>query len=152
MSDKNKALTEIALSNSIPFRYSCNICAPSGICTICGREYLMSELPRVAVEYSTDCLLREVMREYLTSANTLDNFEESVAECYPETVNIVWIEYDTVSALQELDPVSWEIRGRTVRWKSHQIRQRFVQTSCDADLKFAIPSVKYSLCSPDLPM
>ena len=36
-------------------------------------------------------------------------FERSVTDCYSETVKIGWIEYDTVSALKELDPVSWDI-------------------------------------------
>ena len=35
--------------------------------------------------------------------------ELSVAESYPETVNIDWINYDTATAIKELDPVSWEI-------------------------------------------
>ena len=53
--------------------------------------------------------MREILREHLTPANTLEAFEQSVAECYPETVKIGWIEYDTVSALKELDPISWDI-------------------------------------------
>lgn len=69
----------------------------------------MYELPGVAVEFGTDWLVREILREQLTPANTLEAFEESVAECYPETVKIGWIEYDTVSALKELDPVSWDM-------------------------------------------
>jgi len=69
----------------------------------------MYELPEIAVEYGTEWLLREILREHLTPANTLEAFEQSVAECYPETVKIGWIEYDTVSALKELDPVSWDM-------------------------------------------
>ena len=69
----------------------------------------MYELPGVAVEYGADWLVRKILREQLTPANTLGAFEESVAECYPETVKIGWIEYDTVSALKELDPVSWDM-------------------------------------------
>lgn len=42
-------------------------------------------------------------------ANLSEAFEQSVTECYPETVKIGWIEYDTVSALKELDPVSWSL-------------------------------------------
>ena len=51
--------------------------------------------------------MREILREHLTPSNTLEAFEQSVAECYPESVKIGWIEYDTVSALKELDPISW---------------------------------------------
>ena len=45
----------------------------------------------------------------MNPANTLERFEQSVADCYPETVKIGWIEYHTVSALKELDPVSWNM-------------------------------------------
>ena len=69
----------------------------------------MFELPEVGVEYGTDWLLHEFLRAHLDPANTLEAFEQSVAECYPESVKIGWIEYDTVSALKELDPISWDI-------------------------------------------
>jgi len=69
----------------------------------------MFELPQVSVEFGTDWLRREILREHLTPADTLEAFEHSVTECYPETVKIGWIEYDTASALKELDPVSWNI-------------------------------------------
>ncbi len=69
----------------------------------------MFELPNVGVEYGTDWLFRELVREHLTPADTREAFEQSVAECYPETVKIGWIETDTISALKELDPISWDI-------------------------------------------
>lgn len=69
----------------------------------------MFEVPGIGVEYGTEWLLQEILREHLTPANTLEVFEQSVADCYPETVKIGWIEYDTVSALKELDPVSWNM-------------------------------------------
>ena len=109
MNDITKALTQIAISKSIPFCYSCYTRAPSGKCATCFTDDLMFELPGIGVEYGTDWLLREILREHLTPANTLEAFERSVAECYPESVKIGWIEYDTVSALKELDPVSWEL-------------------------------------------
>jgi hypothetical protein len=102
-----ESLTQIAIRKSIPFCYGCYTRAPSGRCTQCQSDDLMYELPGVGVEYGTDWLVREILREQLTPPNTLEAFEESVAECYPETVKIGWIEYDTVSALKELDPISW---------------------------------------------
>lgn len=42
-------------------------------------------------------------------ADTSTAFEESVRQCYPEEVTIGWITYDTVAAIRELDPVSWEL-------------------------------------------
>ena len=104
-----KTLTQIAVSKAIPFCYSCYTRAPSGKCTLCHSDDLMFELPGIGVEYGTHWLLRELLAEHLFPADTLEAFEQSVADCYSDTVKIGWIEYDTVSALKELDPVSWNI-------------------------------------------
>lgn len=109
MDDITQALTHIALRKSIPFCYSCYARAPSGKCSTCGSDDLMNELPGVGVEYGTDWLLTEILREHLDPANTLEAFEQSVADCYSDTVKIGWIEYDTATAIKELDPVSWEM-------------------------------------------
>src|SRR5262249_485245 len=66
-------------------------------------------LPGVGVEYGVDWVIRELLDSHLTSANTLESFEQSIADCYPETVKIGWIEYDTATAIKTLDPVSWRI-------------------------------------------
>jgi hypothetical protein len=104
-----KALTQIAISKAIPFCYACNTRAPFARCATCLRDDLMFELPNVGFEYGSTWLLREITREHLTPADTHEAFEQSVAECYPETVKIGWIAYDTVTAIKELDPVSWKI-------------------------------------------
>ena len=109
MNDFNEALSQIAQSKSVPFCYGCYAKAPTGRCTICGSDDLMLEYPGCGVEYGTEWIIREILRAHLTPANTLEAFEQSVSECYPETVKIGWIEYDTVSALKELDPVSWSL-------------------------------------------
>ncbi len=104
-----EALTQIAVSKAIPFCYGCYTRAPSGRCATCLSDDLMFELPNVGVEYGTNWLLREILREHLTPTDTHGAFEQSVAECYPETVKIGWIEYDAVTAIKELDPVSWKM-------------------------------------------
>lgn len=69
----------------------------------------MRELPGIGVEYGVDWVIRELLDSHLTPANTLESFEQSVAECYSETVKIGWIEFDTASAIKTLDPVSWNL-------------------------------------------
>lgn len=103
------AMTQIAISKAVPFCYRCYTRAPSGRCTLCHSDDLMFELPGVGVEYGTDWLLREILAEHLSPADTLEAFEQFIVDCYPETVKIGWIEYDTASAIQGLDPVSWNI-------------------------------------------
>ena len=76
-----EALTQFAISKAIPFCYGCYTRAPSGSCSKCLSDDLMFELPQVGVEYGTDWLLREILREHLTPANTTEAFEQSVAEC-----------------------------------------------------------------------
>ena len=109
MDEITKVLAQIAFSKSIPFCNSCYTRAPSGTCATCLSDDLMLEYPNCGVEYGVEWIIREILREHLTPANTLEAFEESVAECYPETVKIGWIEYDCVSALKDLEPVSWDI-------------------------------------------
>jgi hypothetical protein len=109
MQDFQEALSQNAQSKSIPFCYGCYSKAPSVRCATCGSDDLMLEYPGCDVEYGTEWIIRKILREHLTPADTLEAFEQSVTDCYPETVKIGWIEYDTVSALKELDPVSWDL-------------------------------------------
>lgn len=102
-------LAKIAFRKTTPFCYGCYLKAPTGKCQLCGSDDLMRELPGVGVEYGVDWVIRELIREHVTPANTCDSFEVSVSECYPETVKIGWIEYDTAAAIKELDPVSWKM-------------------------------------------
>ncbi len=78
----------------------------------CGRKFKRLSLlcleAKQGVEFDTDWLLCEIPREHLTQAATKVSLELSVAESYPETVNIDWTNYDTATAIRELDPVSWE--------------------------------------------
>jgi hypothetical protein len=69
----------------------------------------MLEYPGCGVEYGTEWIIREILSEHLSVANTHEAFEQAVTDCYPETAKIGWIEYDTVRALKELDPVSWTV-------------------------------------------
>ena len=79
----------------------------------CGRKFIRLSLlcleAKQGVEFGTDWLLCEVLREHLTQADTNVSLELSVAESYPGTVNIDWINYDTSTAIKVLDLVSWEM-------------------------------------------
>lgn len=102
-------LTALAYAKTHPFCYCCYKRAPSGRCLNCYSDDLMRELPGVGVEYGTDWVIESLVSENLTEADTERAFEETVSECYPETVKIGWIEYDTASAIKELDPTSWQM-------------------------------------------
>ena len=79
----------------------------------CGRKFIQLPLlcleAKHGVELGTDWLLCEILREHLTLADTNVSLDLSVAESYLETVNIDWINYDAATAINELDPVFWEM-------------------------------------------
>ena len=58
----------------------------------CGRKFIQFSLhcleAKQGVEFGNDWVLREILPKHLTSADTNVSFEQYVAECYPETVNI----------------------------------------------------------------
>jgi hypothetical protein len=101
-------LEKIAFKMTIPFCYSCYKEAPTGRCVSCGSDDLMRLLQGIGCEYGVDWVIREIVKS-IESVDTDERFENSLRDCYPETTQIGWIKYDTVSALKELDPVSWDL-------------------------------------------
>ncbi|HCM41625.1 MAG: hypothetical protein A2070_00950 [Bdellovibrionales bacterium GWC1_52_8] len=111
-------LEQLAIKKSIPFCYSCYRQAPTGRCKTCGSDDLMREMPGVGCEWGTDWIIREILSTELTPVNTEEAFEESVRQCYPETVTVAWMEMDTVSVAKEMDPVSWNVAK--AEWESQE--------------------------------
>ena len=69
---------------------------------------LMRLLPGFGCEYGIDWVVKEVLSE-IESVDTEELFEESIRSCYSEETKIGWLSVDTVSAIKELDPVSWDM-------------------------------------------
>ena len=111
-------LEQLAIKKSIPFCYSCYRQAPTGRCKTCGSDDLMRERPGVGCEWGTDWIIREILSTELTPVNTEEAFEESVRQCYPETVTVAWMEMDTVSVAKEMDPGSWNVAK--AEWESQE--------------------------------
>jgi len=104
-----KRLESLAWKRSIPFCYLCYRPAPSGRCSLCWSDDLMRLIPDVGPEYGIDWVVRHLVKENVETLDTDEAFEESISQCYPETTKIGWIEFDTVSAIKDLDPVSWDL-------------------------------------------
>lgn len=102
-------LEQLAWKISIPFCYGCYKKAPSGVCQTCFSDDLMRLVEGVGCEYGIEWVIEHLVRENVQSLDTETAFEESIAECYPETVKIGWIEHDTISAIKALDPISWDL-------------------------------------------
>jgi hypothetical protein len=100
-------LEKLAFRKTTPFCYSCYRAAPSGRCVSCGSDDLMRELAGEGVEYGVDWVIRALVRNALTPADTAEAFEDSAGQCYPETTQVGWLTLDTVMVLKAMDPISW---------------------------------------------
>jgi hypothetical protein len=110
---------ELAFKRTIPFCYGCYKEAPTGKCAECGSDDLMRLLPGVGVEYGTSWVIEHILKQELDAVDVDEAFENSLRDCYPETTTIGFLQnYDTVSAMKELDPVAW--RCAQSEWVSNQ--------------------------------
>ncbi|MGE0175004.1 MAG: hypothetical protein AB7T49_19580 [Oligoflexales bacterium] len=144
MTDINQSLAQLAISKSIPFCYSCYTRSPSGRCQTCGSDDLLREYPGCGVGDGLEWIIREIVREHLTPANTHEAFEQSIAECYPETVKIGWIEYDTATAIKELDPVSWNLAHS--EWIDAEVEGGNLITFDNNNCHYWLPDVEQMIC------
>ena len=67
----------------------------------------MRELAGEGVEYGVSWVIESLVCENLTPINAEEEFEESIRQCYPETVTVGWLTLDTVTTIRDSDPVSW---------------------------------------------
>ena len=118
-------LEELAFKKTIPFCYGCYKEAPNSQCLTCGSDDLMRHLPSVGVEYGTDWVIEHILSEELTPVDLDVAFEDSMRECYPETITIGFLkDYDTVSAMKELDPVAWNCAQS--EWESQEAEEGII--------------------------
>ena len=118
-------LEELALKKTIPFCYGCYKDAPTGQCLTCGSDDLMRHMPSVGVEYGTDWVIKNILEEKLTLVDLDEAFENTVRECYPETTTIGFLkDYDTVSAMKELDPIAWKCAQS--EWESQEESEKII--------------------------
>lgn len=106
-SEMQKKLEQLAYNRTTPFCYGCYIKAPKGVCTECHSDDLMRHLEGVGVEYGTHWVIKHILKEELTAVDLEKAFEESVRQCYPETVQVGWMNFDTVELMKSQDPIWW---------------------------------------------
>jgi hypothetical protein len=111
-------LEQLAYKRTTPFCYGCYIKAPTGVCPKCQSDDLMRELAGVGVEYGLDWIIKHILETELTPVNTEEAFEESVRQCYPEIVQVGWMNLDTVDIMKSQDPISWRIAQ--TEWESQE--------------------------------
>jgi hypothetical protein len=104
-----KRLEKLAYQKSHPFCYSCSKRAPNGVCALCKSDDLMREVAGEGVEFGTSWVIESLIRNNLSAINVEEEFEESIRQCYPETVSVLWMKLDAVMVAKESDPISWKI-------------------------------------------
>lgn len=109
MEDLKLKLEAIAWNKTYPFCYGCYKRVTGSHCDSCGSDDNMREYPLVGVEYGTDWVIKHLVETNLNPVNTESAFEESIAECYPETVKVGWMELDSISVMKTMDPVWWSM-------------------------------------------
>jgi hypothetical protein len=105
----NQKLKTLAFRKTTPFCYSCYQDCPNGVCPTCGSDDLMRHLDGVGVEFGTDWVIKAIVEEQLSEVDLSDSFAELIADCYGETTKIGFLEYPTVDALKELDPIAYSL-------------------------------------------
>jgi hypothetical protein len=100
-------LEKLAYKKSQPFCIGCYLTALTGRCEKCGSDDLARELVGEGVEWGTSHVIEYLVRENLIPIDIDEEFEESIRQCYPETVTVGWLTLDTVSTIRDSDPVSW---------------------------------------------
>ncbi len=101
-------LEKLAYQKSKPFCYHCYKPALSGTCKSCGTDDLM-RATEGGVEFGTFWIIEDLIEEHLTPVNVEEEFEESVRQCYDETITVLWMQLDAVTVAKESDPISWRI-------------------------------------------
>lgn len=101
-------LETLAMQKSHPFCYSCYTRAPSGKCKTCGSDDLMRETSG-GVEFGCDWVIKELISENLSPINVDEEFEESIQGIYPETVSVLWMEFDAMTVAKKSDPIAWSL-------------------------------------------
>lgn len=103
-------LEALARKRTIPFCSTDYIECPKGHCPKCSSDDLMTLHPGRGLDWGLESAISEIISEELPPANLNESFEDLMREVYPESTTIGFLQnYDTVSAIKELDPVAWDL-------------------------------------------
>ena len=106
--DEYSALEKIAYQKSKPFCYSCYKEVESKYCADCGSDDSMRLIRGYGAEYGIEWVFEHLIAENCAPVDP-DFAEDSLRECYGDTVKVGWIEVDPIEAIKELDPISYRI-------------------------------------------
>ena len=104
-----KRLTALAFQMSKPFCYLCYREVKTSHCPICGTDEFMRLMKGIGVEYGTEWVIEEILREQLKPVNQEEAFEDMIEGCYPTETKVGWLDLNTADVLKTMDKVAWDI-------------------------------------------
>ena len=63
----------------------------------------------VGVEYGTEWVIEEILREHLKPVNQEEVFETMIEDCYSADTKVAWLEVNTIDILKEMCPCDWRL-------------------------------------------
>lgn len=102
-------LTTLAFQVSKPFCYLCYREVKISHCPKCGTDEFMRLMEGIGVEYGTEWVIEEILKEHLKPVNREETFEFMIEDCYPTETKVGWLDLNTVDVLKTMDEVSWDI-------------------------------------------
>ena len=102
-------LTALAFQVSKPFCYLCYREVKTSHCPKCGTDEFMRILEGVGVEYGTEWVIEEILKEHLEPVNQEEAFESMMEDCYPTDIKVAWVELDTIDILKKMCPCDWDM-------------------------------------------
>ena len=102
-------LTALAFQVSKPFCYLCYREVKTSHCPKCGTDEFMRILEGVGVEYGTEWVIEDILREQLEPVNKEKVFEDMMEECYPIDTKVAWLEINTIDTLKTMYPLDWKM-------------------------------------------
>lgn len=117
---------KLAYQRSQAFCSSCYHIVTQSHCPTCGTDDFQRLLAGEGCDWGVAHVIESLLRDNLTPINVEEAFEESIRECYAKTTKLAWIEVDTVSAIKELDPISFKLAAS--EWADNELSDGILTT------------------------
>ena len=73
------------------------------------KQCFQDKARQAKVEYGTEWVIEEILREHLKPVNQTETFEDMIEGCYPTETTVGWLELNTVDVFKTMDEVAWDI-------------------------------------------
>lgn len=101
-------LTELAYKLTDNFCYGCYRVVEGEFCPECHSDDFMRHMDGVGVEYGTDWVVDEIVKEHLEPVDENELFDEMMDCCYPD-IEIGCSSWTASHVLKNLDPIAYRI-------------------------------------------